>query len=181
MTATINATATPEARAAAVFTARVQGDRYGHVGLGGLAHELAVRLEGDKLPNGVAAKLVTTTGYDKGTVSRISKIVRTDKKARGSAIRFDIMSFDATNEASFDAAVKVGLMFKRQPPAKGSARVKSEVDPIAAIYEWLQGSTDDTQYEGRKSLLADMIVRLDDERAALAAGSADVDSEDLAA
>jgi hypothetical protein len=176
MTATINTTATPEARAAAVSSFRSQGDRYGHAGIAGLAHELAVRLEGDKLPNGVAAKLVDSTGYDKGTVSRVSKIVRTDKKARTSAIKFDVMTA-SDSESSFDAAVKVGLLFKRQP-AKASTRVKTEADPIADVYAWLIASTDDAQYEARKSLVADMLARIDDERAALAAAE---DSEDLAA
>jgi hypothetical protein len=155
-------------RANAIVALRIKGDRYGHAAIAGLAHELALNLNGDKLPAGVAKALVESTGYDKGTVSRVGKIVREDRKARGAALKLNVMTIDTTPEL-LDAAVKVGEMFKRQP-SKGAKGEKTAPDMLAILTDWLLEDGD--AYEARKSQVEDLMARMDDIRAQVAADAA---------
>ena len=162
----------PAERAAVISALRVKGDRYGHAGIAGLAHELAIRLDGDKFETNAQKTLSESTGYDKGTVSRIAKIIRTDKAARLAAVKIKVELIEST-DTTFAAAVKVGEMFKRQPAGKGAGadRKATEVDVLAGVHEWLM-SADDEQYEARKALVANLLATIDDQRATAAAEAA---------
>lgn len=155
-------------RAGAISALRIKGDRYGHAGIAGLAHELALNLNGDKLPAGVAKALVESTGYDKGTVSRVGKIVRENRSARGKALKLDVMAIDSSAE-SLDIAVKVGELFKRVPSNKGAGE-KTAPDMLAILTDWLLEDAD--AYEARKSQVEDLMSRMDDIRAQVAADAA---------
>lgn len=155
-------TITPAQRFSAVSSLRVKGDRYGHAAIAGLAHELAMRLDGDKFPAGAATSVVEGTGYDKGTVSRVGKIVRTNKAARKAALALDVIALDkaSTSDATFSQGVAVGELFKRQP-ASGSTRTPAEVDALAVAYDWATGN------DTRIKALADLVTRLQAEAVAV--------------
>jgi hypothetical protein len=152
-------------RHAAIAALRIKGDRYGHAGIAALARELALNLNGDKMAAGAATRIADATGYDKGTVSRVSKVVRTNLKARGAALKLDTMSIDKS-QANLDAAVAVGELFKRQPAVKGSgsgAADESNVDVLAVLEAWLNDSTDE-QIRPRMTQVQDMLKRIARER-----------------
>lgn len=160
-------------RYAAVAALRVKGDRYGHAGIAALAHELALNLNGDKMAAGAATRIADATGYDKGTVSRVSKVVRTNLKARGAALRLNVMEIDKS-QANLDAAVKVGEMFKRQPSVKGEgsgAADESNVDVLAILEAWLTESTDE-QIRPRMTQIQDVLKRVARERGILKSANA---------
>lgn len=205
--ATIKATATDAERAAIVSSLRAKGDRYGSAGIAALAHELAVQMNGDKMVSGAAARLVEATGYDKGTVSRVSKVLRenesisiasffkadvdvpvADAKAffggkttvrpRDVARALDVMAIESS-ASSLLGAVIVGKLFKRRP-ATSTRAPKDEPDFLALLTAWLLESTDE-QYAPRKAQVANLLANIDAERAALAAAADAAEDEAEAA
>jgi hypothetical protein len=176
----VKAIATPGDRAAVVAGLRVKGDRYGQAAIAALAHELAVRLSGDKLEAGAQKFLADSTGYDKGILSRIATIVRTDKKARTAALKLDVMALAAATSdnkltpaqvAALDAAVQVGKLFARKPTGKSSSG-KGERDVLADLQAWLtDDKVNDNGRAARFAQVEDLIARLRAENAAVTAAA----------
>lgn len=148
-------------RVAVIVALRIKGDRYGHAGIAALAKELYLNLDGDKIKSGAAKSLVESTGYDKGTVSRVGKILREDKSARSAVAKLNVMTID-DNEATLSAAVAVGEMFKRKP-ATSKTREAAEPDILADIEAWLNVEDAD-QFATRMSQIVATLARIEAER-----------------
>ncbi len=159
-------------RATRIAALSAKGDRYGHAAIAGVANLLVRHLNGDKMERGAAARIAERTGYDKGNLSRIVTILRTDKVARAAATKFDVMSCAVGSDkgAAFDEAVRVGSMFARKTSkgsGKGSGKGDSS-DPLAAFVDFLTNA-DQKTFDANVALVNAAIARLTAERKAAAA------------
>lgn len=164
-------TITPAAQFKAVSGLRVKGDRYGHAGIAGLAALILLRMEGDNMQRGAAAKLVEGTGYDKGTVSRVKGVLVKSSAARAAVTGLDVTGIEKS-AASLAAAVTTGELFKRPAAVKGAGKGKGgDVDILALFTADLEGATD-KQFAARVAQYVAVIERVKAERAAKSAGKA---------
>lgn len=136
---------------------------------------------GDKQSDVVAA-----TRVDKGDVSRIAKVVNSDAKAKGAALRLKVNAINAGDPASLLAAGKVGETYFRRVKrsatgSTGSTAPKAladgdsssvalpgnpaeEVDVLAIIDAFLLSSADRNTLVNRAEVARDAIARAFRER-----------------
>lgn len=160
---------------AAIYALGKRGREYTAAYIAGIAHELVVRMEGDKLPRGVAQQIADATGHAKADVSRIVKTLKTNSRARTAARKLDVLTIDDTPD-TLAAAAKVGDMFARAKKtasagtsttrARDDAETEAEnLDELVTVKltEWLTTATD-SQFEARAALVQDIIAQIAAER-----------------
>lgn len=175
----IPANADPVKRATAIVALRDKSDRYNSAYIAGIAHELALRFNGKSFEKGAQSALVESLGYDKGNMSRIAAIVKSDAKARGAALKVKVLDIDSTPE-TLAAAVKVGLMFRRvksateptEPTGEGEETTggvqndpTESTDVLVTVQAWLRAAEGDA-FAQRLAHLQDAIETVMAERAA---------------
>lgn len=170
-----------------------KGDQYGWATKAAIAHVLATEIVEGKIKRGVAAKLSEETGFNKGDLSRIGRIVTDNAKARKAVLLLDVLHID-DNEATLAEAVKVGGLFKRETvngkkvtkngtTTESETTVKSgkseseEIDVLALMDAWLRGATD-SQFAARLSLVTNLLATIESDRAT---AQAEIDSAEVAA
>ena len=163
-----------------------RGNAYTFATKAAIAHVLATEFADGKVKRGVASKLATDTGMNKGDVSRIARILTDDSKARRAAMGVDVLHID-DNEATLAAAVKVGELFKRETvngkkvkndgtvtenegTVTKSADKSESVDTLALIDEWLRTATP-KQYAARVAAITALLAQVDSDRATAQAES----------
>lgn len=183
----------PAVRASIISTVRQSGRAFTHAAIAGLAHELALRFDGKRFESGTHKALVESTGFDGGNVSRVMSVLRASRPARNAALKFDVMSLKPSaagvvKPQAVEAAAAIGKLFTRaeadkvkgraprnaggtgSKTANKSANKGTDAAILESVTAWLMSATDD-EFEGRKSLLAELLAAADDKRAEAAAAA----------